>query len=197
LELNIVQVVRNSGSGKKLIVPDTVFFHLQGGGQPDDKLKDINNNQINIVKENNKILLEVDPGVISNGKFSAFIDESFRSICSRLHSAGHLIALILSGAYATHPVKASHFPGESYIKFSSLINEDRKEILEASVNTFISSDNSVNVRETDDGRFVEFTGIGGYLCGGTHVKSLSEIGVICIDSVRSKKGQTTVKYSIG
>jgi len=48
----------------------------------------------------------------------------------------------------------------------------------------------------DDKRKVRFGNLAAYLCGGTHVKSLAETGRINIISIKSKKGELSIRYAL-
>lgn len=175
---------------------DKLFFHPQGGGQPNDKLVDNASNPVAIKKIDDAIYLGIEPSSTHGGNVQIFVDEAFNRLCSRLHSAGHLIALVSEREFSTKPIKAHHFPNEAYIKFEGLINKDLIDDLNKKLATECDKNLSVKITHDEKGRFVNFEGLGGYHCGGTHVECLSEIGGINLISISSKKGMTTIKYTV-
>lgn len=196
MELRDFIVVDESENGYSLVSLKEIFFHPQGGGQPCDKLLDKNGNAISVLKQGNEILLAVQPNAIDNGRIEITIDTEFRGLCSRLHSAGHLLALVVSELYKTEPVKAHHFPNECYVKFSGDIPKEFLTDIQNILDKKILNNTSVTISDDDGNRFVNFDGIGGYPCGGTHVTELQQIGDVLVGPITSKKGQTTIKYSL-
>lgn len=173
-----------------------VPFHIQGGGQPSDKLFDSLNQPIEIIRNEVGTLLKFK-GIVDSKIIELKIDSNFRSLCSRLHSAGHFISLILSNLYSTNPTKAHHFPNECYVKFDSEIPRDDIVMINEKINHILDQSNfDVDEFYIGDIRTVRFGQLGKYECGGTHVKKLQEIGSISIDNISNKKGSCTVKYSL-
>lgn len=195
MELTSYEIISHNDDYIKIKLHD-IFFHPQGGGQPDDKLYDKSGAAVDILKEDGNVYLQVKASSVDQNKIEVFIDEDFREECSKLHSAGHLVALTVSSLYDVAPIKAHHFPSECYIKFSSVLPPEELDSIESSINDKVKYDAKVVIDESDELRLVNFEGIGGYPCGGTHVNSLSEIGQVRIDKISNKKGQSTVKYSL-
>lgn len=175
---------------------EKLFFHPQGGGQPNDRLVDKHSNPVVIKKIDGDFYLGINPSSIQDGRAEIIVDEEFNRLCSRLHSAGHLIALVSEREFSTKPIKAHHFPNEAYIKFDGIIDKDLLEEIQERLSAECSKNLTVKITQDDKGRFVDFEGLGGYHCGGTHVKFLSEIGDINLTSISNKKGTTTIKYAL-
>ena len=175
---------------------NSLFFHPQGGGQPNDKLFDKNNNHIIIKNIDGAIFLGISPSIIKNGKADIFVDAEFNQLCSRLHSAGHLIAIVSERDFGIKTIKAHHFPNEAYIKFEGSLDKSLLDDIQEKLSSECLKDRTVHISQDKNGRFVNFDELGGYYCGGTHVKSLSEIGEIKLTSISNKKGMTTIKYKL-
>jgi len=175
---------------------ENLFFHPQGGGQPNDKLLDKDANPVMIKKMGGDIYLGINPSSIQDGKIEIFVDQQFNRLCSRLHSAGHLIALVTEREFSTIPVKAHHFPNEAYIKFEGILDKELLSDMSKKLSAECDKNLAVKITHDEKGRLVTFEGLGGYHCGGTHVKCLSEIGDIELTSISNKKGATTIKYTL-
>ncbi|WP_370931097.1 hypothetical protein [Bartonella sp. DGB1] len=196
MELKDFTILKNDDCFSFIKVKD-IFFHVQGGGQPHDKLLDSNGELIEIVKDEGNLLLKVKNNMIIDNKIDVFIDSDYRQLCSRLHSAGHLLSLFVFESFKLNTIKAHHFPNEGYIKVEGLIDKDKADYIESGVNAIIDKGCKViSYNKESNKRFVEFCGIGGYECGGTHVSDISEIGKFFIKNISNKKSMTTIKYDI-
>lgn len=172
------------------------FFHPQGGGQPNDKLYDKNGVPVLIRKQPEGLFLGVNPNILENGHVRIKIDKEFNHFCSRLHSAGHLLALVVERDFNKKPIKAHHFPNEAYVKFEGILDKEQIAALPSIVNKEIELDYQVTIDKDEQGRRVHFGELGFYHCRGTHVVRLGEIGKIIIGTSSAKKGATTIKYDI-
>jgi Ser-tRNA(Ala) deacylase AlaX len=52
------------------------------------------------------------------------------------------------------------------------------------------------VAEGEEVRVVDIGGLGSYPCGGTHVKSLKELGRVVVRSIKRQKGISRVSYEV-
>ncbi len=97
------------------------------------------------------------------------------------------------------PVKAHHWPGEGRITF--MPGESVDPLPDASALMAMidgwKADNLLRHTEIESSRRkVRFGDLPAYLCGGTHVKQLAEIGVMQILGLKMKKGQLVVTYAL-
>ncbi len=109
------------------------------------------------------------------------MDDAARRLHSRLHSAGHLIGLAGEGA-GWHPIKAHHWPGEGRITFTATapaIVPEASALL-ATIAGWQAENLPRHLAYEDGLRQVRFGPLPAYPCGGTHVASLSELGVVTI-----------------
>ena len=133
-----------------------------------------------------------------------FIDAVQRAISSRMHTAGHVIAdtvkMIFPELEAYH---GNHDPKDGYVKFKMRAPEiiyEKQDIIDKvqpAIAIQIAQDLPVSIvtlassmRAIQIGEGVPMT------CGGTHVKSLREIGPVEIHdiSINKKESILTVKY---
>lgn len=140
-------------------------------------------------------------GLTIGGDYEFAIDEGRRKANTILHSAGHVIAGVVEVNYPGLTAKGGqHYPGECRVEFegnltpldSSAIGQVNRLVAEA-----ISQDLPVLIlgdplidRLIKIGNFRELS------CGGTHVRSLSEIGVITITKIKKKDGRLRLSYEV-
>ncbi|OTA19228.1 alanyl tRNA synthetase-related protein [Xenorhabdus beddingii] len=175
----------------------STLFHPQGGGQPSD-IGWINEVAVvHVAMEEGEIIHQTTAPVTQGNAF-ARVDGELRQLYSRLHSAGHLIGHVVELAI-WHPIKAHHWPGESKVVFKA--REDAQNVsaedIQVICKNFITEDLPCKVTQRDDGlREVSFGHFTPYLCGGTHVTSLGQLGDIKVQAAQMKKGHLTVYYDV-
>ena len=214
--------IRENEKGEAVILDETIFYP-QGGGQPADTGKIILDNIIfsvtDVRLDENGIVWHFgkfqNGGFNKNDKVILKIDSDRRLINTKLHSAGHLLdcAVIKMGIKNITATKGFHFPNGPSVEYNGTIENSAEIIpeLEKIVNELIvknlqiekqtlSSDEAkkqgVWAPEGKSARIVNFEGFPNCGCGGTHVKSSSEIGQIIIRKIKSKKGITKISYSV-
>lgn len=173
------------------------IFHPQGGGQPSDR-GTINGIEVKKVIHTPQSILHLTIAPVE-GEVNLVVDESARTLNSRLHSAGHIIGLV-GDELGWHATRGNHFCGESRVLFEppepGSVQLIDKAVFEKSVQAII--DRHLNRVITYDGevRYVTWENLPSYPCGGTHVKNLSEIGNVHLTKIKMKKGQISVSYEI-
>jgi alanyl-tRNA synthetase len=151
-------------------------------------------------KENNLIISLVKnlPENV-NGKFLAKVNETDRKNTQANHSATHLLHEALREVLGTHVEQKGSFVGPDYLRFDfshfAKMNENELALVEEKVNRKIKQNiplseyRNIPIQEAldkgamalfgekygDTVRMIEL-GSSKELCGGTHVKSTSEIG---------------------
>lgn len=196
------------------VVLSRTVFHPQGGGQPSDKgtiTVDQSVFEVSGVKASSRN----SPVIVHAGTWrpcppsdpnsaKASIDADFRRLCARYHSAGHAIDVAMTRAGRALPAtKGYHWPdGGAYVEYDNSVSPISTAGLVEELNRhladIISSDfatrKSIN-EETGD-RVVEIGGGDGCPCGGTHVESTGELGVVTVTKTKNKSGKLRVSYSL-
>ena len=176
---------------------DKTIFHPQGGGQPTD-IGFINDIAV-------KKVIHTPDGIIHwltapvEGTVQLTVDETRRSLNTRLHSAGHIIGLI-GDRRGWHATRGNHFPGESRVIFeptdpSTIVLPD-PSTFENEVNGIIALGLSRQITEVNGLRTVTWGELEPYPCGGTHVMDTRDIGTVHISKIKLKKGLISVSYSV-
>jgi len=223
-ELKAKFVTSGSDEKGSFIVLDSTIFYPQGGGQPSDIgviTSNIEKFEIHFVAFVEGIVKHYTNNNISNlvhgEEVNLSVDIETRKRNAKIHTAGHLLGSIvekeIEGLIA---VKGYHFPDGSYVEFNSSINssdelKDRLNFLlkeklskaEDIETKIVSFDELVSIckhvpeyiPKDKPLRVVFIHGFEPVPCGGTHLKSLSEIKNIEIRKISSKKGQAKISYS--
>ena len=214
------------------IVLDKTPFYAESGGQIGDTgfllSGDSKIRIIDTKKENNLIYHIVDsiPDNI-NLEFQAEIDVERRKSISRNHSATHLLHAELRSLLGEHVLQKGSLVSDSYLRFdfshNSSLSDDLLKKLEKNINHKIfqniplSEHQDLTISEADKlgalmifgekygdkVRMIQY-GESKELCGGTHVNSTSEIGLIKILSessvasgirrIEASTGLTTIDF---
>ena len=193
------QVIRctEEPDGRYAIELDKTLFHPQGGGQPADKGW-IAGIAVEGVSQRGEHVVHVLARPLTPGEVDMQVDKAARDVHSRWHSAGHLIGY--AGEHVGwEPVKAHHWPGEVLITF--VAGAQQAAIPDASALTTLiegwKTQNLLCHTEIEEGRRqVRFGFLPAYLCGGTHVQQLGQIGPMTITGLKMKKGQLVVNYTV-
>lgn len=188
-----------------LILEDTIF-HPQGGGQPADRgeIKGPHGNLwVTQVKKREDGSIE-HIGTMSDGTIEPSeevlceIDPNWRQLHSRLHSAGHLLDIVLDQlSIQWQPGKGYHFADGPYVEY--LTQEVPDPALAARIETTAATLIATNVPTTIDLQGTKrIVRLGGkpVPCGGTHVQALEEIGSLQIRHIKHKQGVVKIGYSI-
>lgn len=196
---------------------NVTIFHPKGGGQPSDEGQIEGEKVAYVHKEffdKNQLdkfeiyhCFETDQPFSFNvgDEVELLVDTSTRLLHSRLHTAGHVLAEAVNKCFLElEGYQGNHYPTNSYVKFKingflSVENkEEIKQKAEAQFNSWIEQNLEV-------GNLMEPSGIRSVKvfenwspCGGTHVKSLKEIGRMEISdlSINKKEGTMTIKYCL-
>lgn len=181
----------------RIEVEETIF-HPKGGGQDQD---------IGFINDYPIIDVEIDGAKfyyyltheLEVGQTVKFqIDSVTRTLNSRRHSLGHVIGYVLEKKMWI-PIKASHYPDDCKVVFKRTEKSlDDIEIsdLTREVEKILNEDYERSIQYQEQKRVVSFGGKITYMCGGTHVDKLSEIGDFSITKTKIKKDNLTVSYSI-
>lgn len=178
------------------VVLRATLFHPQGGGQPCD-IGWIGESQVlRVIQEPDRIVHFVDHPV-KLGMTQIRVDEQRRQFNTRMHSAGHLIGHFVQ-SLGWMPVKAHHWPGEGRVQFkpSEAAEEINAGNLQDGIKQWIAHDLPRLISLREGAREIGFGELPAYGCGGTHVRSLKDLGTVTIDSLSQKKGTLSVHYHV-
>ncbi|KAI6895731.1 hypothetical protein KC318_g11335 [Hortaea werneckii] len=153
------------------------------------------------------------------------IDGARRDLNSRVHTAGHLIALSIRQLAQQEPdlnvteLKAQHYPETSFVEFQGSIDSKFKEVIQTQSTQYVKDALPVKLTWyfpdelhthaviTAEGmpivagadgkvRVVDIVGAGAYPCGGTHVPDTSRVGGIVVKGIKRQKGNSKVSYAV-
>ncbi len=175
---------------------DATLFHPQGGGQPADKGW-IGNVPVLSVFNDGETVWHRTSEPVATGPVAIRVDSELRALNARWHSAGHLIGYA-GELHGWQPVKAHHWPGEGRITFTgnSVGAAPDASLIEAQISAWIAGSLPRKIEFIDGKREVRFGELPAYGCGGTHSQTTGEIGHVTLTSVKMKKGQLVVSYTL-
>lgn len=221
----VVDVVQDNHRG--VVILDQTIFYPQGGGQPYDK-GIIEGSAGKFVVEEVRFVDGVvrHIGRFGLGKFESgeavrcTVDKERRLLHSRIHSAGHLVDMVVAGLLPTWTPdpRGYHFPEGPYVTYQGSVEgmdrENLKRQIEERCNEAITRGMPVTVRfmekeemtkfcrsvpdiipKDKPGRVVLF-GEFGVPCGGTHVSNLSEIRNMTIRKIKAEGQNIRVAYDV-
>ncbi|WP_212625466.1 alanyl-tRNA editing protein [Pseudomonas sp. PP3] len=178
------------------VVLRATLFHPQGGGQPFDTGWIGESRVLRVVQDPDRIIHFVDSPV-KIGMTQIRIDEERRQFNTRMHTAGHLIGHFVQ-AMGWMPIKAHHWPGEGRVQFkpTESAQEVEADILQQGIAQWIAHDLPRLISLREGAREIGFGELPAYGCGGTHVRSLKDLGTVTIESLAQKKGTLSVHYHV-
>lgn len=223
--LSTLEEVNTDDKGTYCILNKTVFYP-QGGGQASDtgfiKLGDnaAHVSFVSYVDGKVRHYGEFDSFKDSIGAtVNMEVDQRNRLVNAKSHTAGHLIQVVIEDIDpGLKAVKGFHFPVGSHVEFAGITkfdNVERKEIanekLEELIAENIETNTSMMTKDEimqacpdlpyalPEGKPLRVMAIGNNSpvpCGGTHIKSLSELGKVEITKMKKKKDRIKVSYSV-
>ncbi|WP_413704187.1 alanyl-tRNA editing protein [Pseudomonas sp. Pseusp16] len=178
------------------VVLRATLFHPQGGGQPCDTGWIGESQVLRVVQDPERIIHFVDRPV-KTGMTQIRVDEQQRLFNTRMHSAGHLIGHFVQ-AMGWMPIKAHHWPGEGRVQFKpgNSAQDVEARTIEQGIGQWIDHDLPRLTSLREGVREIGFGELPAYGCGGTHVRSLKDLGAITISTLSQKKGTLSVHYHV-
>lgn len=189
-----------------IITLEDTIFHPQGGGQPADTGTITSGTgvaQITHVKRQEDGTIE-HVGTLLEGRLQpgdrvdCAIHQPNRELYTRLHSAGHIIDVVLEQLNLQwEPAKGYHFPEGPYVEYraAEIPDAELSKRLETALTTLIAQDIPTNVNIDGPKRIVTLAGKA-IPCGGTHVLRLKELGSIQIRYIKQKSGTVKIGYTV-
>ncbi|MFZ3281805.1 alanyl-tRNA editing protein [Pseudomonas sp.] len=178
------------------VVLRATLFHPQGGGQPCDTGWIGESQVLRVVQEVDRVVHFVDRAV-PLGMTCIRVDEERRCFNTRMHSAGHLIGHFVQ-ALGWTPIKAHHWPNEGRVQFKpgDTTQEVDADTVQHGIGQWIEHDLPRLTSLREGAREISFGELPAYGCGGTHVRSLKDLGTVTIAALSQKKGTLSVHYSV-
>ena len=197
----------------KYVVLDRTAFYPNAGGQPNDTGVIIRDGEefpvVFVAKIQDIISHEVSkPGLAAGDKVHCKMDWQRRYTHMKMHTAAHVLSRVIYEETGAHTSGNQLGTDESRIDFT-LENLDRDKIQGwfEKANILIAQNANVDIREISraeaeevlDGpskhlmadldvlRLVEINGIDRQTCGGTHLKTIGEIGKLIFAGVKNTK----------
>lgn len=208
--------VGNNESGEDTVILEQTVFYPQGGGQPydtgtiqtPDQSFIFNVAKVRFVDGVVHHIGKVEKGKPSIGlEVECTVNSERRKVNTRLHSAGHLIDMVLKKLSVDwRPGKGYHFPEGPYVEYSgSLDGYDTEKLMRdieqecaylvaKNIPTKVTFDSSEH--ESGKPARTVYYGDFGIPCGGTHVSNLSQIGKVVVRKIKKVKDSIRVSYDI-
>lgn len=211
--------------GRTAVILDRTIFYPQGGGQPADQgfIQSANAKfQVTDVRLIDGVVFHY--GNFVHGNFAPSdsvklsVSPERRMLNARLHSAGHLIDVIIQKlSLNLQPTKGYHFPDGPYVEYAGTAEAPNKEEfaqkIEAEARQLINNNIPISVTigdsntastlcgqlpdYVDKSKPIRVVSIGdnrGCPCGGTHVRELKDLGSLTIAKIRTKGDKTRISY---
>ena len=181
---------------------DQTWFHPQGGGQKADRGRIGTSFVLHVAHSEDSVDHVVDSvaGLESGMIVQMEIDQPWRALNARYHTAGHLIACVIEELVPSFKAVSGHqWPGEGRVEFDAT-GVDVAVCLDA-VNDRIQRDIQADLPVMIEGephsdrkiRIGEYSPIS---CGGTHIHSLSLLSVVKAIAIKKKSGRVRVSYEV-
>lgn len=227
---------QNTPDDPWVLTTAATIFYAQGGGQPSDtgticlqkspggasfEVSSVRNTSGGDILHLGQFVPQDSSPFTTGDEVNQIIDDEKRNLHSRLHTAGHVLALavhqLADHIHNVTELKASHYPNAAFVEFRGLIDGKHKEALQAACNKFVQQALPVKICKYSepemrdkcsyvpddfvipDGekvRVVEIVGAGACPCGGTHVLDTSQIESMQVRRISRQKGVSKISYSV-
>ncbi len=211
-ELEAGVLARLDEGGSWRVVLDRTLFYPEGGGQPSDR-GTINGIPLtHLAEEGDEVVhwLSADPGA---GPARLALDWPWRLALMQQHSGQHLLSQALDQLFAARTLSFAIGSGHASIEISRpALGDDDLAAVEAECARIVFENRPVRVFETDDAgavplrkppkvagtvRVVEIGGYDWSACGGLHVRSTGEIGLVKILRSDKVRGNQRLYFAAG
>ncbi|KAK1564269.1 Threonyl/alanyl tRNA synthetase [Colletotrichum navitas] len=230
---------KHAADDDHVVITDATVFHPQGGGQPSDRGVMENGLGDKFHVQMVRMAATQPRQVLHCGRFAKpsavfqpghkvtqAIDTEYRLLCSRYHTAGHVLGsavrhLLEGRIEGFDETKASHFPDSASCDFLGSIQGKWKDEIQEKVDAYVEKNMPVEVRwwdeedfkangmeklipdrkvlgmdNTEKFRVVTIVGAATYPCGGTHVDSTKLCGKTTVKKISRSKGTSRVSYHV-
>lgn len=212
----VVEDIVQYDSTYAIVLKDT-FFYPEGGGQPADHGSIGEVSIIDVQIENDRIYHITDMEslpLLKGEKYQCKIDRERRLALMQQHTGQHLLSACAFNSYKAQTV-GFHI-GDDYVTvdLDKKLNTEEITSLEKEINDLIFSNHEVKThypthdqlhtmplrkvpKVEENIRVVEIDGVDFSPCGGTHLKSTSEIGLIKIRKFENYKAGVRIEFVCG
>lgn len=195
------------------VLEDTAFYPT-GGGQPNDTGTINGINVLDVFTEKDEVIHQLER-LPETTSVNCKLDWHRRFDHMQHHSGQHLLSAVCYSLYDERTI--SFHLGTEYATIDiemDTLNQKQMDMLEKAVNeeiyknrkvhTFFVTDEELQKlpllkmpKVTENIRIVEIEGIEHNACGGTHVRSTAEIGIIKLFKAEKQKGTVRLYFKCG
>lgn len=205
-------VVDRNEDGTRVYLKETAFYPTSGGQLHDlGKLGGVD--IVDVVDEGERIAHVLAAPLASDGPVAATIDWTRRFDHMQQHTGQHLLSAVFEDLFGFKTISVHFGPDYSTLDLDTE-SVSRKQLVaaEARANaivgearpvavTFEDATTATGLRKASDRegtlRVVSIDGIDRSACGGTHVRSTGEIGVVLVRAVEKIRKATRVEFVCG
>ena len=205
-------VVGRSEDGLRVYLDETAFYPTSGG-----QLHDLGTlggaKVVDVVDEDDRIAHVMSAPFTADGAVKGSIDWTRRHDHMQQHTGQHLLSAVFEDLFGAKTVSVHFGPDYStldldaeFVTRDQLMKAERRsnalvaEARPVSV-TFEDAATAVGLRKASERsgtlRIVSINDVDRSACGGTHVRSTAEIGVILLRSVEKVRKSTRVEFICG
>ena len=206
-------VVDRSDDGLRIYLDETAFYPTSGG-QPHDRGLLGSVTVVDVVDEDDRIAHVLSsPLDAERMRLDGLIDWHRRFDHMQQHTGQHLLSAVFEDLFGAKTLSVHFGPdystldvdAESISRIQLVLGEERANALVAEGRpvsvTFEDATAASGLRKAPDRagtlRIVSIAGIDRSACGGTHVRSTSEIGTVLLRSVEKVRKSTRVEFVCG
>jgi len=191
------------------IVLDRTAFYPEGGGQPYDTGKIINENEFSVIevrKENEYVVHKLDRNFTGSLNVKGEIDWDRRYAHMRHHTAIHIISGVLYKKYNARITGSQIYTDKARMDVNYDLKKEDLPVIEKEANNIVEMNLNVNIKyikrsemkqdlvrvredllpDVDIIRVIEIEGFDMQADGGTHVRKTGEVGKIVISKYENK-----------
>ena len=191
------------------IVLDRTAFYPEGGGQPYDTGKIINENEFSVIevrKENEYVVHKLDRNFTGSLKVKGEIDWDRRYAHMRHHTAIHIMSGVLYKKYNARITGSQIYTDKARMDVNYDLKKEDLSVIEKEANQIVEMNLNVNIKyikrsemkqdlvrvredllpDVDIIRVIEIEGFDMQADGGTHVRKTGEVGKIVISKYENK-----------
>ncbi|MGA4720006.1 alanyl-tRNA editing protein [Fictibacillus nanhaiensis] len=200
--------------GKCFVVLEGTAFYPTGGGQPNDTGTINGINVLDVFTEQDQVIHQLER-MPETSSVNCKLDWDRRFDHMQHHSGQHLLSAV---CYSLYDVRTISFHlGTDYATIDiemDALNQNQMDTFEQAVNkeiyksrmvhTYLVTDEELRQlpllkmpKVTENIRIVEIEGIEYNACGGTHVRSTAEIGIIKLLKAEKQKGAVRLFFKCG